>query len=90
MNQVSGLTLDLAPLGEMYVIDTVSSPSGAPEWARALEEIGFIPGESVKVMARGIPGGEPLSVRVGASTFALRRAEAQCVHIAPIKTRNAA
>jgi ferrous iron transport protein A len=35
------------------------------------------------VMARGLPGADPLVVRVGNSTFALRRAEAACVHLEP-------
>jgi ferrous iron transport protein A len=90
MNQFSHLTLDLASIGEVYVINAITPPSGMAEWARALEEIGFIPGESVRVMARGIPGGDPLSVRVGASTFALRRAEASCVHIALAEMENVA
>jgi ferrous iron transport protein A len=33
----------------------------------------------VTLMVRGVPGGDPLVVRVGASTFAIRRAEAACV-----------
>lgn len=37
------------------------------------------PGEPVCLLARSLPGGDPLVVRVGASTFALRRAEAACV-----------
>jgi len=36
------------------------------------------------VLARGVPGGEPLAVRVGLSTFALRRAEADCVRVVAI------
>ena len=35
------------------------------------------------VMARGLPGADPLVVRVGNSTFALRRAEAACVRLEP-------
>jgi ferrous iron transport protein A len=53
----------------------------APERARQLEEIGFCPGERVMIMTRGIPGGDPLVVRVGQSTFALRGAEAACVQV---------
>lgn len=49
-----------------------------------LAEIGFLPGERVMVMARGRPGDDPLVVRVGLSTFALRRAEAACVHVDPV------
>jgi ferrous iron transport protein A len=81
MNQSAKLTLDRAAIGQAYVISDISAPSETPEWARALEEIGFIPGERVTLMARAMPGGDPLSIRVGLSTFALRRAEAQCVHI---------
>jgi ferrous iron transport protein A len=84
MNQVSNLTLDRASIGKTYVINDIRPPSEVPEWARALEEIGFIPGERVTLMARGVPGGDPLSIRVGMSTFALRRAEAQCVHISAV------
>ena len=31
------------------------------------------------IMARGMPGGDPLVVRVGLSTFALRLVEAACI-----------
>ena len=64
--------------GEQAVTDPRPA---APEWGRWLEEIGFIPGERVTLMARGMPGGDPLMVRVGDSTFALRRAEAACVQV---------
>jgi ferrous iron transport protein A len=47
---------------------------------RRLTEIGFLPGEPVKIVAR-IPGGDPLAVRIGNSTFALRRREAACVQV---------
>ena len=49
---------------------------------RRLAEIGFLPGEPVRVMARA-PGGEPIAVRVGRSTFALRRVEAALVQVEP-------
>lgn len=72
-------TLDAWPTGQAAVVAAVGARADAPEWAQWLEEIGFIPGERVTVMARGLPGGDPLVVRVGNSTFALRRAEAACV-----------
>ena len=76
-------TLDRLATGETMTILDVEPPSSSPEWGRWLEEIGFIAGESVTVMARAVPGGDPLAVRVGQSTFALRRAEAACVRVAP-------
>ncbi|HKB52374.1 MAG TPA: FeoA family protein [Ramlibacter sp.] len=47
---------------------------------RRLAEIGFLPGEPVRVMARA-PGSEPIAVRLGRSTFALRRFEAAFVQV---------
>lgn len=78
----SGSTLDHAEIGQALVVEHVRAPHTAPEWARWLEEIGFIVGEHVMLMARGLPGGDPLLVRIGQSTFALRRAEAACVRVA--------
>src|SRR5215831_6512278 len=49
--------------------------------ARRLIELGFVPGESVEVIRRVWPGGDPLAVRIGASVFALRRREAQAVMV---------
>jgi ferrous iron transport protein A len=76
-------TIDMLATGEAAVIARVEAPQAAPEWAQRLEEIGFIPGERVMVMSRAVPGGDPMVVRVGLSTFALRRAEAACVRLAP-------
>lgn len=77
-------TLDQALIGQPLVIQQVQVHRAAPEWASWLEEIGFIAGEQVALMARALPGGDPLVVRVGQSTFALRRAEAACVRVIPL------
>jgi ferrous iron transport protein A len=74
-------SLAQAPLGQAFVVRQVLADPQVPERARQLEEIGFYPGEQVMVMTRGIPGGDPLVVRVGQSTFALRGAEAACIQI---------
>ena len=75
-------TLDHAAIGQRLTVHEVSAPLAAPEWVRLLEELGFIHGEHVMLMARAMPGGDPLVVRVGQSTFALRRAEAACIRVA--------
>jgi ferrous iron transport protein A len=75
--------LDQVPLRRPYTVRAVATGDAAPERARQLEEIGFFAGEQVMVMARGFPGGDPLVVRVGQSTFALRGAEAACVQVDP-------
>lgn len=46
-----------------------------------LLEIGFLPGETVRVVARGGMGGDPMAVRVGQVTFALRHQEASMVQV---------
>lgn len=79
-------TLDQAENYCPCVIHSVDAPDVAPEWQAWLEEIGFIPGEQVMVMARSLPGGDPLVVRVGGSTFALRLIEAACVHVEVAET----
>jgi ferrous iron transport protein A len=76
--------LDGAPLNVPFRVREVDADPAVPERARQLEEIGFFPGERVMVMARGLPGADPLVVRIGLSTFALRRAEAACVRIEPV------
>jgi ferrous iron transport protein A len=82
-NRSEVFSLDSAPTGIACVIHEVSYAQGAHDWPQRLEELGFLPGERVMVMARAAPGRDPLSIRVGHSTFALRRAEAACVRVRP-------
>ncbi len=49
--------------------------------ALRLLEIGFLPGETVRVIAHGFPGHDPLAVRVGHTTFALRIHEAALIRV---------
>lgn len=79
------LSLDAVETGLRFLVNTVIAPADAPEWRQWLEEVGFLRGEHVAVLARGVPGGDPLVIRVGLSTFALRRAEAACVRVIPVK-----
>ncbi len=76
-------TLDQLALHLPAVVRQVTPPPELQDWAIWLAEIGFLPGESVRVIARGAPGGDPLVVRIGDSTFALRKAEAACVRVLP-------
>ena len=56
----------------------VSEVEGGDIGLRLLE-LGFVEGESLRVVAHGYPGREPLAVRIGNTTFALRRFEADHV-----------
>jgi ferrous iron transport protein A len=50
--------------------------------AQRLRDLGFVPGEPVRVVARAPWSADPLLVQIGSTRFALRRAEAQRVSIA--------
>ena len=70
----SGTVIHLAPASQVDAGVDVS---------RRLMELGFVPGERIRVLKRGMPGGDPIAVKVGHSTFALRRFEAALISIKP-------
>ena len=47
-----------------------------------LLELGFAPGEPVRVVAEAFPNHDPMAVRIGNTTFALRRREAALIRVA--------
>jgi ferrous iron transport protein A len=69
----SGTVIHLAPSGQ----------GGGLDVSRRLMELGFVPGERIRVLKRASLGGDPVAVKVGHSTFALRRFEAALVSVAP-------
>lgn len=69
--------LDQIPNGCVLRVKQVHHQQECPDLAKQLEEIGFIPGEFVQVMRRSLIGGDPLVVRIGLSTFALRKKKRQ-------------
>jgi ferrous iron transport protein A len=83
-SDVACSTLDRAVIGEPMTVVRVEAPAQSPEWSRWLEEIGFVAGEQVRLMVKAIPGGDPIVVRIGQSTFALRLAEAACIDVVPL------
>src|SRR5215469_15652922 len=86
----SGLALDpgyvslaALPPGTRGCVVGVGSGAGTPLSAleRRLLEFGFIHGEHVEILAEARPGRDPFVVRVGHTTLALRRREAQSVWV---------
>jgi ferrous iron transport protein A len=65
------------------VVSVSSSDGAAPELGRRLAELGFLPGEAVRIVARGLMARAPIAVRVGTGTFALRLFEAACIRVCP-------
>jgi Fe2+ transport system protein FeoA len=78
---MSAILLSSLRTGAEAVVAGVLPPQQAQDHELALRliEIGFLPGERVRVVARGQPGDEPIAVRLGHTTFALRRFEAALV-----------
>ncbi len=51
---------------------------------RRLVELGFVEGETIRVVAESFPLKDPIAVRVGNTTFALRRHEAALIRVASV------
>jgi ferrous iron transport protein A len=51
--------------------------------SRRLLELGFVPGEPLEVVEEIWPGADPMAIRLGNTTFALRRREALAVMVEP-------
>jgi len=75
------MNLDQVELGVLYRVSAVNAPNGAPQVKGQLEDIGFLPGEQVSLLRKGLLKKGPYLVRVGASTFALRESEARLIAV---------
>ncbi len=60
-----------------------AEPPVAAGLSRRLAELGFLPGERLRIVARGFLGRDPIAVRIGTGTFALRLFEAACIRVCP-------
>ena len=84
----NAVPLDRMKVGERGFVGKINQITSAithfdPHLARRLMEIGFIPGEPLQILHKGFFGGEPIAVRIGHSTFALRRFEAALISVIP-------
>ena len=59
----------------------VTKVQGSSILTNRLETLGFIPHAEVRVITKGIFGGDPILVQVGFTRFAMRKSEAQCIHV---------
>jgi len=75
-------SLSLLHPGDRGVVLEVGSPGrGLTPLERRLLELGFANGEHLEVIAEARPGRDPFVVRLGATTLALRRREAESVWV---------
>ncbi len=70
------MTLDELKLHHHATVVGVSDTVNRDPVSRRLRELGFVPGEPVSVVARGVFGFGPLLVQIGSTRFALRKGEA--------------
>jgi ferrous iron transport protein A len=91
----ASIALSALPTGQFATIHAVlpADNDADADLVMRLIEIGFIPGERVRVVAVGHPGRQPLAVRLAAAdsgranlsgaTFAMRRHEADFIRVVP-------
>lgn len=69
------------PKGSVALVHEVEDVGPRDAIARRLRDLGFVPGEAVRMVTHGPLGAEPLLVQIGFTRFALRRAEAARVRV---------
>jgi ferrous iron transport protein A len=80
--------MELPPGASARVVSVSGADSEAPAGVgRRLAELGFLPGEAVRIVARGLLARAPIAVRIGTGTFALRLFEAACIRVCPEQPR---
>jgi len=69
--------------GERAIITALVAATNAEQTVlrERLEQLGFLPGERLQVVALSFPDGDPMAVRLGNTTFALRRHETAMICI---------
>jgi ferrous iron transport protein A len=78
-------------LGTRATVVSISTADAATpaELGRRLAELGFLPGEAVRIVAKGLMSRAPIAVRIGTGTFALRLFEAACIRVCPEQSQPA-
>ena len=92
MSPVSLATLSKGARGVVVEVRNDSQSLGDEAQStvsRRLVELGFVAGEAFEIIEEVWPGGDPIAVRLGNTTFALRRREATAVLVEPGDSRSA-
>ena len=79
------ISLDQLPEGNWATVADVAVPADSAGRTLVLRllELGFVPGERVLMVREGRTDRDPLAVRLGHTTFGLRRREAAFIHVTP-------
>lgn len=74
------MRLNVLPIRTVARVRAIDADSDATA-TRRMHEMGFDEGVEVEVLHRAPLGGDPIAVRVGGATIALRRAQAALVEL---------
>jgi ferrous iron transport protein A len=80
----------LAPGSSGLVVGVGKRDTAMSSLERRLLELGFISGEQFEIVAEAWPGHDPFVVRIGSTTLALRRREAESIWVELSRTEAAA
>ena len=72
---------DTAIVSALFAAEMDAGRGASEALLARLRDLGFVPGARCEVVARMWMGGDPMAVRIGGSTFALRRTEAAAVRV---------
>ncbi|CAI3958725.1 Fe2+ transport protein FeoA (FeoA) (PDB:2GCX) [Commensalibacter communis] len=78
---MSIFSLNTSSPGKSCIVDHIEDLQTPDPISNRLRDLGFVSGETVKVIAFGPFGANPIAVQVGSTRFALRRNEAARVII---------
>jgi len=82
--QAFTIPLDSLELSKRAHIESIDWAALEETAARRLRQFGFDEGVTIEALHLGPFGRDPLAVRVGRMTVAIRRAHARAVHVVPI------
>lgn len=75
------MDLSVLKLNQEAVVVSVMDELQGDVLSRRLRELGFVEGESVKLVAKAPFGGDPVLIQIGHTKFALRLNEAKRVKV---------
>ncbi len=83
--QVEVVSLDRLPVGKKARVKAIDWASLDVSEANRLRDFGFDDGVTVETLYRGPVGRDPIAIRVGRMTVAIRRKHAIAVSVQPIQ-----
>ncbi len=84
MPRLTNMLIEHLARGQVMTITAIDRDGLDPQTAERLHELGFDEGVDIELLHRAPLGGDPLAVKVGNMTVALRKAMARLIEVAPL------